>query len=37
MNKYSNKSNKVIRIVCLFLALGMILSAVASGILMFFN
>ncbi len=36
MNKYSSKANKLIRIVCLFLAIGMILSAFASGMLMFF-
>lgn len=36
MNKYKNKTNKMIRIVCLLLAMGMILSAFASGILMFF-
>lgn len=35
MNKYSSKANKLIRIVCLFLAIGMILSAFASGMLMF--
>ena len=40
MNKYNkkaNRSNRMVRIVCLILAIGMILSAVASGMLMFFG
>ena len=36
MNKYKNKNNRIVRIVCLVLAIGMVLSALASGMLMFF-
>lgn len=36
MNKYSKKVGNMKRIVCLVLAIGMILSAFASGMLMFF-
>lgn len=36
MNKYKNKNNRAVRIVCLVLAIGMILSALASGMLYFF-
>jgi len=37
MSKNKNKHGNMTRIVCLVIALGMILSAFASGILMFFN
>jgi len=36
MNKYNRRFGNMKRIVCLIIAVGMILSAVASGILMFF-
>lgn len=36
MNKYKNKSTRMVRIVCLILAIGMVLSALASGFLSFF-
>jgi hypothetical protein len=36
MNKYKNKNSRMVRIVCLILAIGMVLSALASGLLSFF-
>ena len=36
MNKYNKRVGNMKRIVCLVIAIGMILSAVASGILLFF-
>lgn len=37
MNRYKSKHRNMTRIVCLIIAGGMILSAFASGILMFFR
>ncbi|MBP1927319.1 flagellar basal body-associated protein FliL [Sedimentibacter acidaminivorans] len=37
MNRNKSKHKNMTRIVCLIIALGMILSAFASGFLMFFN